>query len=320
MKKQKLCFVASSGGHFEQIMMLKPLMEKYESILITEKTIYRTDVPNIKMYYLHQVNRKEVFFPIKMVANTFKSIYIFILEHPDVIITTGVLAVIPICLLAKLFRRKLIYIESFAKVYSPTKTGKLMYKYADQFYVQWPQMKAIYPKAIYLGGIYYRSMDMIFITLGSQKFQFNRLLKAIDRQVDEKKISDEVFAQIGFSDYRPQHYKFESFLNREEFSEWMEKADIVITHGGTGAIVGALKKGKKVIAVPRLKKYGEHVDDHQLQLVEQFKDLNLICECSNCDEIWEKIILVKRQNYNTYQSNTKTIIESIETFIESGRI
>lgn len=153
-KNKKLCFAASSGGHFEQILMLKPLMEKYDSFLITEKTIYKAEVKDEKMYYLHQVNRKEWQFPLEMIGNAFRSLYIFIMERPDVVITTGVLAMIPMCLLAKLFRKKLIYIESFAKVNSANETGKLMYKFADRFYVQWPQMLKIYPNAIYLGGIY----------------------------------------------------------------------------------------------------------------------------------------------------------------------
>ncbi|XME02203.1 PssD/Cps14F family polysaccharide biosynthesis glycosyltransferase [Lachnospiraceae bacterium C1.1] len=153
-KKKKLCFAASSGGHFEQIIMLKPLMEKYDSFLITEKTIYNTEIIGVKMYYLRQVNRKEFIFPIEMIVNSIKSFAVFIKEKPDIVITTGVLAMVPICLIAKLFGKKLIYIESFAKVNSANETGKLMYKFADQFYVQWPQMKKIYPKAIYLGGIY----------------------------------------------------------------------------------------------------------------------------------------------------------------------
>lgn len=156
---------------------------------------------------------------------------------------------------------------------------------------------------------------MIFITLGSQKFQFNRLLQAVDEQVADGKITDEVFAQIGASDYKPQNYQFIDFLNRDEFAKWQERAEIVITHGGTGAIIGAVKKGKKVIAVPRLAKYGEHVDDHQLQLIGQFKELDLICECLNCDEIWEAVEVVKRTQYKYYQSNTQKIIGSIEEFI-----
>lgn len=153
-KAKRLCFAASSGGHYEQLLMLKPLMEKYDSFVITEKTLYKAVVDGEKMYYMKQVNRKEKTFPFAMLFNAFKSLAIFIKERPDVVITTGVLAMIPICLLAKIFRKKLIYIESFAKITSPTETGKFLYKYADRFYVQWESMKEFYPDAVCLGGIY----------------------------------------------------------------------------------------------------------------------------------------------------------------------
>ena len=152
-KGKKLCFAASSGGHFEQISMLRPMMEKYDCCVITEQTRYKADIRGQRMYYLHQVNRKEASFPFWMLVNAFRSLGIFLKERPDVVITTGVLAMIPMCL-AKLFGKKLIYIESFAKVTSPTETGKLMYRFADQFYVQWESMREIYPNAICLGGIY----------------------------------------------------------------------------------------------------------------------------------------------------------------------
>ena len=157
---------------------------------------------------------------------------------------------------------------------------------------------------------------MIFITLGSQKFQFNRLLKAVDDQVAEGRITDHIFAQTGASDYKPLNYRYRDFLNRDEFAAWIENADIVITHGGTGAIIGAVKKGKKVIAIPRLAKYGEHVDDHQLQLIGQFKELDLIHECLDCDDIWRAVETVKVTEYKRYQSNTNQIIASIEDFLE----
>ncbi len=150
----KICFAASSGGHFEQILMLKPMMEKYDSFLMTEETKYKTKVDSVRVYYLRQVNRKERAFPLIMIVNAFRSLFIFIRERPSVVITTGALAMIPICLIAKLFRKKLVFIESFAKVTSPTETGKLLYRFADQFYVQWPQMKEVYPEALYVGGIY----------------------------------------------------------------------------------------------------------------------------------------------------------------------
>lgn len=153
-KNVKVCFAASSGGHYEQLTMLKPLMQKYDSFVITEKTDYSTAIEGEKMYYMEQVNRKEKTFIPRMIVNLFRSIRIYLKEKPDVIICTGVLAMIPMCMIAKVCRKKLIYIESFAKVTSATETGKLMYKFADQFYVQWESMKEVYPNALYLGGIY----------------------------------------------------------------------------------------------------------------------------------------------------------------------
>lgn len=151
---KKICFIASTGGHFEQLMMLKPLMNKCDSFIVTEKTKYSVIKDNKKVYYLRQVNRSEKTFIPKMIFNSIKTIEIFFMEKPDVIISTGALSTIPMCIFAKLFRKKLIFIESFAKVNSPTLTGKLLYKFADQFYVQWEDMLKIYPKAIYKGGIY----------------------------------------------------------------------------------------------------------------------------------------------------------------------
>lgn len=151
---RKLCFIASTGGHFEQLMMLKPLMNKYESIIVTERSQYSVGNNDYKTYYLIQVNRKEKLFLVRMFINSLKSIKIILIEKPDVIISTGALATIPLCLFGKIFRKKIIFIESFAKINSPTLTGKLVYKFADQFYVQWEEMLEIYPEAIYKGGIY----------------------------------------------------------------------------------------------------------------------------------------------------------------------
>lgn len=152
--RKKICLAASSGGHYEQLMMLKPLLEKHEGFILTEKTAYLADVKDEKTYHLLQVNRKEAGFIFRMMINALYSFFICIKERPDVVICTGVLAMIPMCLLVKCFGGKLIFIESFAKSVSPTETGKLLYKFADRFYVQWPTMLKFYPDAIYLGGIY----------------------------------------------------------------------------------------------------------------------------------------------------------------------
>lgn len=159
---------------------------------------------------------------------------------------------------------------------------------------------------------------MIFITLGSQKFQFNRLLEAVDNLIANKVIQEKVFAQTGYSDYVPQNYEYKEFLNRDEFLGLEKKADIVITHGGTGAIIGAVKNKRKVIAIPRLSRYGEHVDDHQVQIVNQFRDSNLIYSINDCDSLGQTIKYVKNHKFNTYKSNSQRIINNIDRYIEEN--
>lgn len=156
---------------------------------------------------------------------------------------------------------------------------------------------------------------MIFVTVGSQKFQFNRLLKKIDELIDKGIIHDQVFAQTGASDYIPKNYAYKNYLDRDEFAKSTEQCDVFITHGGTGAIVGALKKKKKVIAVPRLMKYGEHVDDHQIQLLEQFGDMEMIVACKDVDNLINALQKVECMDAKPYVSNTKKIIDNIEKFL-----
>lgn len=157
---------------------------------------------------------------------------------------------------------------------------------------------------------------MIFVTLGSQKFQFDRLLSTMD-QIAEGGTAHEIFAQTGASAYVPAHFPYKPFLDADEYAAAMQRADIVITHGGTGAIIGAVKRGKKVIAVPRLAQYGEHVDDHQLQIIRSFGELGLILPCEDLSQLPEKLQEIEQMTFRAYTSNTKTIVDSIDAYIES---
>lgn len=152
-KKIKVCFAASSGGHLEQLLMLKPLMQRYDSFILTEKTTYDVKLP-ARVHYVKQINRHDAWFLPRMIVNIFTSLADWVAERPDVIVCTGVLATIPFCIIGHALGSKLIYIESFAKIDSPTLTGKLLYKHADRFYVQWKTMLSQYPGAHYIGGIY----------------------------------------------------------------------------------------------------------------------------------------------------------------------
>ena len=137
----------------------------------------------------------------------------------------------------------------------------------------------------------------------------------MDRLVVNGIIKEEVFAQICYSDYKPKNYKFKKFLDRDEFINITDKCDKVITHGGTGAIVGAVKKGKKVIAVSRQEKFGEHVDNHQCEIVNQFNDMKFIEGVNEINELSNKLLKINDYKFKKYVSNTENIVESIDKFI-----
>lgn len=153
---KRIVLTSSSGGHFEQLNLIyKNLMNnngEYLIFVITEETKYTKKEPNF--LYIKQINRKSFTFPFFLAYNHFKIKKFIKKIKPDILISTGALCTISACLYAHKLKIKLIFIESYAKTSTPTKTGKLIYKYADYFIVQWPEMLKIYPNALYFGGIY----------------------------------------------------------------------------------------------------------------------------------------------------------------------
>ena len=100
---------------------------------------------------------------------------------------------------------------------------------------------------------------MIFVTVGSRSYPFDRLFKKLDELYENGTLKEKLFAQIGTSSYKPKHYEYIDFISPDEFQEKINEADIVVSHGASGSIMKALNAGKKVIVVTRLEKYGEHI-------------------------------------------------------------
>ena len=134
-KNKRICLCSSSGGHFEQLMMLKPLTEEYDSFIVTEKLDYEVKVGSLPVKYVLAINRTDKLFFFKFLYNIIKSFFIVLNNRPDFIISTGALAAVPMMAWTKLFGGKVIYIESFAKINTPNISGKIAYKFADQFYI-----------------------------------------------------------------------------------------------------------------------------------------------------------------------------------------
>ena len=142
---------------------------------------------------------------------------------------------------------------------------------------------------------------MIFVTVGSQKFPFNRLLKKVDEMVQNHTIAELVYMQTGVSDYVPACCQYQNFCNQT----------------GTGTIIDAVRRGKKTIVVPRFARYGEHVDDHQIQLVSRFHEMNLVHACFDVEKLPEAVQIVRDHTYDTFPSNTEVFIASVDECIRT---
>lgn len=158
---------------------------------------------------------------------------------------------------------------------------------------------------------------MILVTLGTQDKKFNRLLEEIDKLILDKKIKDEVVVQAGFSkDYKSDNMKIFELISKVEFDDLIEKCDILITHGGVGAILTGLKYNKKVIAIPRLKKYKEHVNDHQIQIVSNFHDEGYIIGINEVEELEDAINKIKDFCPRKYKSNKNNMVKLVKELID----
>ncbi len=156
--KKKVLFISSTGGHFNELMQLSPLFEKYDYRIITEKDKANESLKNKygeKLYFLPYGTRAKLLtYIFKYFYLCLKTIYLYFKIRPKVIVTTGTHTAGPMCYLGKIFGTKIIYIETFANRNTKTATGRLIYPIADLFIVQWKEMLEIYPKAVYGGSIY----------------------------------------------------------------------------------------------------------------------------------------------------------------------
>lgn len=163
---------------------------------------------------------------------------------------------------------------------------------------------------------------MIFVTIGSRKYQFDRLFKKLDELYEDGTLTEKMFAQTGTSGYKPKHYEYKDFITPEEFVKKIEEADIVVSHGASGSIMKALNAGKKVIVVTRLEKYNEHINDHQIQNNEAFSSNGYVImadlELDNLGECFRKIY-EKRDGLKRWENRDPlAIVKMIDKFIQEN--
>ena len=159
---------------------------------------------------------------------------------------------------------------------------------------------------------------MIFVTLGTQDKGFPRLLEAIDKEIEKGTIKEKVIVQAGLTKYESKDMEIFDLVPANEFEKYIDEADLIITHGGAGSILTAIKHGKKVIAAARLAKYKEHTNDHQKQIVKEFSKEGYILELRDFNKLGKLIEKSKHFTPKKFESNTNNMVKLISNYIEDS--
>jgi len=157
---------------------------------------------------------------------------------------------------------------------------------------------------------------MVFVLLGTNDKPFNRLLEAIEKQIVKGNIKDKVIVQTGFTKFKSDNMELLDLIPNEDYLKIIDKADFIIAHAGVGSILDGLRANKKVIAAPRLKEYGEHVNDHQLEILDEFEKKGYVLALRDFDKLDAVLKKVKTFKPNKYTSNTKNMVKLIEDYID----
>lgn len=159
---------------------------------------------------------------------------------------------------------------------------------------------------------------MILVLLGTQNNSFHRLLEEVQKNIENGNIKEEVIVQKGYTKFESKDMTLYDQLPLEELKKIIDKANIVITHGGVGSIITSIEKGKRVIAVPRLKIYKEHVNDHQLDIINSFSEAGYIIGINNVEELGKALKKVKDFQPKEYIQNTGNIVKIVGDFIDNN--
>ena len=156
---------------------------------------------------------------------------------------------------------------------------------------------------------------MILVLLGTQNNSFHRLLEEIEKNIEDGTIKEEVIVQAGYTKFESKNMKIFDLIPKEKLEKLQEEANLIITHGGVGSIISSIEKEKKVIAVPRLHEYEEHVNNHQKEIVKDFNDKGYIIGIEKVEDLKKAIIKSKDFKPKKYKHNNEKMLKIIEEFI-----
>jgi len=273
--------VASAGGHLSELEALASEVRAHEAFLVTTLSPYSASVlPEMRRFYVRRIVRN----PVNFFVNFVQSVSILLREKPNVVVSTGAGDSLPLMWVAIVLGTPVVYLETMARVYQMSLTGRLVRRWASVVLVQWRSLMERYPGSICVNPLIQLkrsvqplpSSPSILILTGTGERGFDRLLRGVDLLIEEGKLPYPVFAQIGHSNYIPRHYPHERFIPHSKLIASMERSDLVITHDGAGSMREALSLGKPIIVVPRESAEGELLFRSDSELAQRLDALGWI--------------------------------------------
>jgi UDP-N-acetylglucosamine--N-acetylmuramyl-(pentapeptide) pyrophosphoryl-undecaprenol N-acetylglucosamine transferase len=280
--RQRLHLVSSSGGHLELLAAVRPALAGHERVWVTTRSnrARAIEASGDQVHIVSFYGRN----PVRLIGHLRRVVSLLLTERPKTVVTTGAGSAVPFCVLARLLGAKVIFMETMARVTDSSISGRILSRLASVSMVQWPEMLDVYPKAracrpellrdVRVGAV--TPGEGTFVAVGTRREAFDRLLERVDQAVERGVLPGPAIGQAGTSTYTARNVSLEPFMAPDEIAEAIRRCRYVVCHAGCGIISAALREGRRPLVLPRLNRHGEHVDDHQLQIVEKLAAMDLV--------------------------------------------
>lgn len=296
----RIGLVGSGGGHVRQLLDLEGLWGDTDYFFVTEDTALTRDIAaKHRTHFVPHValGQARLGKPFRMalagVRSLWTSLGIVWRERPDAVITTGAGSCYFTVLFARLLGARIVLIDSFARFSGPSAFARIATRLAhvriaqsQQSADRWPGARVFDPFR-FLDKVRPAKEPLVFATVGAT-LPFDRLVRLVDQAKREGLLPENVILQTGIGGTEPIGdgiTDVRETLDFEDVKQILQRADIVICHGGTGSIITALREGCRVIVIPRIFKRGEHYDDHQWEIAQAFADRGIVTMVGEDDDI-----------------------------------
>lgn len=276
---------ASLGGHLELLDALRPAFADRPRVWVTSPGS-RADALRAAGERVCTLPRMDRANP--SLANVRAGVALARALRPRLVVTSGAGVVLPFCLAARALGARVVFLETMARVDDGSLTGRVLSRVAQRVFVQWSELTRVYPTATVCRPALLEAVGTIgradgtgtFVTLGSHDQRFDRLLDLVDDATRRGVLPSPVVAQVGGSTGDRRTFATVAYLSPAAFAEQVQRASVVVTHGGAGAIATVLRSGARPLVLARRSDHHEHVDDHQRQLVGKLDRLGLVVDAA----------------------------------------